>query len=114
MNSKASVWEFADVASAMLDRSQALGVNQYVNRIAAGRYPLAFANNADGSELLRNLEKRLAADPAGVAPQKVGFRFRARACPRRVRRARHPRVAALGGHGCGIAHRYFHGLRRRA
>ncbi len=71
--STASVWEFADVADAMLDRSQALGVNQYVNRIAS--YPLAFANNADGGVLLHDLESRLAANPTGVATQKVDFGF---------------------------------------
>ncbi len=85
LNSTASVWEFADMASAMLDRSQALGVNQYVNRTAAGRYPLAFANNADSSELLR----RSGATPRGRSGRRGApesrFRFRARACPGRVR-----------------------------
>ena len=88
LNSTASAWDFADAAAAMLDRSQVLGVNQYVNRTAAGRYPLAFANDATGSQLLRDLEKRLAADPAGVATQKVDFGF-----------AQEHLLGAFGAHG---------------
>ena len=75
MNSTADAWSFADVANAMLYRSQKLGINQYVNRIFAGRYLLTFTNNADGIALLQNLEKRLTDDKVGVAPQKVAFGF---------------------------------------
>jgi outer membrane protein assembly factor BamB len=73
--SKASLWEFADKADAMLARSQALGVNQYINRIAAGGYPLAFTKDSDGLELERKLEARLSGDPTGVAPEKAVFGF---------------------------------------
>ncbi len=73
--SEASVWGFADRADDMLGWAQRVGVNQFINRIFAGRYPLAFANTADGMGLQRDLEKRLAADPSGVAPQKVAFGF---------------------------------------
>ena len=54
---------------------ETLDVNQFVNRIFAGGYPLDFANNADGSGLLRDLQKRLAADPAGTAAAKADFGF---------------------------------------
>jgi outer membrane protein assembly factor BamB len=73
--STASVWECADTAEHMLLSAQRLGIDQFVNRIFAGRYPLEFANDADGAALQRDLEKRLAADPAGVAPQKAAFGF---------------------------------------
>lgn len=82
-NSKANAWGFADTAEDMLARSRTLGVNQYVNRIHAGGYPLTFPG--DGIAMLRDLEKRLAADPAGVAPQKVVFGF--------------PQAHALGAYG---------------
>ena len=71
--SEGSIWEFADTADSMLNSTQSLGLNQIVNRTFAGRYPLTFANTADGIPLQRDLEKRLAADPNGVAPQKVAF-----------------------------------------
>ncbi len=74
-NSTADAWDFADAADELLLRSHALGVNQYVNRIFAGRYPLAFANTPDGVGVLRGLAGRLAADPNGVAPGKVAFGF---------------------------------------
>ncbi len=89
-NSEANTWGFADTAEYMLARSRTLGVNQFINRIFAGRYPLAFANTADGIGLQRDLENRLAADPSGVAPQKVAFGF--------------PHAHALGAWGA-------HGLR---
>ncbi|MCY2990343.1 MAG: PQQ-binding-like beta-propeller repeat protein [Planctomycetota bacterium] len=82
-NSKANAWEFADTAEDMLTRARTLGVNQYVNRIHAGGYPLSFPG--DDLAMLRELEKRLAADPAGVAPQKVEFGF--------------PQAHALGAYG---------------
>ena len=74
-NSAADAWGFADVADEMLARSLRLGVNQYVNRVTDYRYPLAFADAADGVGLLRAWERRLAAAPDGVPPQKVGFGF---------------------------------------
>ena len=73
--SNASVWDFADTADDMLGWARRVGVNQFINRIFAGRYPLAFANTADGIALQQDLEKRLAADPNGVAPQKAAFGF---------------------------------------
>jgi len=75
LNSMADAWAFADVADDQLSQSQALGVNQYVNRTFAGRYPLTFVNNADGNGLLSDLEKRLADDPTGVSTHKVAFGF---------------------------------------
>jgi len=72
LNPTADAWSFADTAVDMLDRSRRLGVNQYVNRMHPGRYPLAFADN-DG--LLDRMKKRLMAEPDGVATQKVEFGF---------------------------------------
>ena len=69
----------------MLDRSQVLGVNQYVNRTAAGRYPLAFANDATGSQLLRDLEKRLRGRSGRRGNPEGRFRLRTRASARGVR-----------------------------
>jgi outer membrane protein assembly factor BamB len=88
--SDASVWGFADTADDMLRSAQRVGINQFINRIFAGRYPLAFPNTADGIALQQVLEKRLTADPNGVAPQKVAFGF--------------PHAHALGAWGA-------HGLR---
>ncbi|MFM7290141.1 MAG: WD40 repeat domain-containing protein [Planctomycetia bacterium] len=73
--SNASVWDFADTADDMLGWARQVGVNQFINRIFAGRYPLAFPNTADGIALQQELEKRLASDPNGVAPQKAAFGF---------------------------------------
>lgn len=75
MNSTADLWGFADTADDMLDYSLRTGVNQYVNRTNFGRYPTVFADNEDGQKLERALQTRLAADPAGVATQKVVFGF---------------------------------------
>ncbi len=74
-NSLASAWEFEDVAEAMLDRSQRLHINQYVNRIFAGRYPLTFSDDHDGKVVLENLQKRLTSSPEGVSPHKAEFGF---------------------------------------
>ena len=74
-NSRADAWSFADVADDMLAQSQALGINQYVNRTAFYRYPTAFDDTADARQLFSSLERRLAAEPDGVAPQKVAFGF---------------------------------------
>jgi len=74
-NSMADAWSFADVADDMLAQSQALGINQYVNRTVFYRYPTTFADTADARQLFRNLERRLAAETDGVATQKVAFGF---------------------------------------
>ena len=89
-NSTADAWSFADVAEAMLSRSRLLGINQYVNRIHVGRYPLAFAGTDDAAGLLDRVQKRLAADPDATAPQKASFGF--------------PQAHVLGGFGA-------HGIR---
>ena len=75
MNSTADLWGFADTADDMLDYSLRTGVNQYVNRTNFGRYPTVFVDNENGQKLERALQTRLAADPAGVATQKVMFGF---------------------------------------
>jgi len=74
-NSMADAWSFADVADDMLAQSQALGINQYINRTVFYRYPTTFADTADARQLFSSLERRLAADPDGVATQKVAFGF---------------------------------------
>jgi len=89
-NSTADAWSFADVADAMLSRSRLLGINQYVNRIHVGRYPLTFAGTDDAAGLLDRVQKRLAADPDATAPQKAAFGF--------------PQAHVLGGFGA-------HGIR---
>ena len=75
LRSTADAWAFADEATDMLGRFQTLGINQTVNRTFSHGYPLAFADTADGSGLLNDLSKRLAADAGGVATQKVAFGF---------------------------------------
>ncbi len=74
-NSRASIWDFADVAADTLHQSRALGFNSYVNRINFYRYPTTFEDADDGVRLERTLQASLAADPAGPAPEKVKFGF---------------------------------------
>jgi len=74
-NSTADAWSFADVADDMLAQSLALGINQYINRTVFYRYPLAFADSANARGLFTNWDRRLAAEPDGVATQKVAFGF---------------------------------------
>ncbi len=85
LNSTANAWDFADAADDLLGRSDTLGFNQFVNRTFAGRYPLAFSNDADGIVLLRDLRNRLGADASGTDAEKASFGF--------------PHAHALGAYG---------------
>jgi hypothetical protein len=77
-------WSFANAVDGLLSRSLVLGVNQYVNRIHAGKYSLSFS----GGDPFEPLRRRLDADPAGTASQKASFGFP---------QAHH--LGALGSHG---------------
>ncbi|MGI6496161.1 MAG: hypothetical protein ACOX5G_08755 [Kiritimatiellia bacterium] len=73
--SDAGVWDFPDAAAERAARSDALSVNQFVNRVFAGRYFLNFQNKPDGWPLLKAIQERLAADPCGPAPESAAFGY---------------------------------------